>query len=103
TFIGDNTDRLLAMYRELDGKLSAFDEAEEELPEADDKTVKEAYRTITEIAQSMDYGLMDDMLKDLATVKIPDADRKNIDEIEKLLQKLDWDGIIGIANDALGE
>ena len=91
------------MYRDLDRKLAPFDEADDDLPEADAKTVREAYRTITEIAQSMDYGLMDDMLKDLAAIRIPDADRKNIAEIEKLLSGLDWDGIIRVAGDALGE
>ena len=103
TFIRDNTDKLLTMYRDLDRKLAPFDEADDDLPEADAKTVREAYRTITEIAQSMDYGLMDDMLKDLAAIRIPDADRKNIAEIEKLLSGLDWDGIIRAAGDALGE
>lgn len=100
-FIEDNTAKLLEMYRKLDEKLSGFDDERDDLADADESTVKEAYRTITEIAGSMDYGLMDDMLKDLSSINLAPEDRKNIGEIEKLLAQLDWDGIIATAERAL--
>jgi HPt (histidine-containing phosphotransfer) domain-containing protein len=100
-FIEDNTAKLLEMYRKLDEKLAGFDDERDDLADADESTVKEAYRTITEIAGSMDYGLMDDMLKDLSSINLAPEDRKNIGEIEKLLAQLDWDGIIATAERAL--
>ena len=93
-FIADNTGRLLDMYRTFDRQLEAFDTKESDLPDIDAKALKEAYQTITEIAQSMDYELMEGILSDLRTYNLPDADAKRVAAIERMLTELDWDGII---------
>ncbi|MCR5428507.1 MAG: response regulator, partial [Lachnospiraceae bacterium] len=62
-FIEANTGRLLNMYRELDKALDGGEE--KQLPVIGAKALKEAYQTMYEIAQSMDYELMDGILSDL--------------------------------------
>ncbi|MCR5404218.1 MAG: response regulator [Butyrivibrio sp.] len=100
-FIGANTDRLLDMYRELDEKLLALDEKKEELPDIDDDALADAYNTIIEIADSMDYGLMESIIADLKGYRLKDKDEKNLREIEKRLTELDFEEIGRIARSGL--
>lgn len=102
-YISDNTERLLEMYRRLDASLAGLSGRNEERPGIDAASLKEAYRTMTEIAQGMDYELMEDLLKDLRGYSLPAADEERINKTGELLTGLDWDGIIGIAEDALKE
>ena len=96
-YIRQNTDGLLDMYRELNDRLSLLDKPKETLSEIDEKTLKEAYQTIAEIAGSMDYGMMEEILKDLRGHDLPESDRDRISKIEALLNELDWEGIIKTA------
>ena len=119
--IGENTEKLLKMYRELGEKLSHFDnkisyygnklshfdnkvsdcdDRPGALPKIETKELKEAYQTIAEIAESMDYGMMEDMLKSLNEYELPEKDRRIIDEVGKMLIELDWDGILGLVKTA---
>ena len=100
-FIADNTDRLLDDYRALDAKLSGLDSSDKDLPEIEQRAMNEAYQTIAEIAGSMDYELMDNILNELHGYDLADDDKKTISEIERLLTELDWDGISGKAKEAL--
>ena len=100
-YINAQTGRLLSMYRELDGKLSALDNQNEDLKDMDPKAMKEAYQTITEIAQSMDYELMDGLLKDIKGYRLTSGDEKTVSEIERLLTDLNWDKISELAQNAL--
>ncbi len=100
-FIKDNTDRLLSMYRSLDDKLKQFDVSGTELPVIDEGKLKEAYQTIIEIAGCMDYGMMDDILKDLKGYGMSDNDRQRIDSMEIMLSELNWDGIVQAANEGV--
>ena len=72
---------------------------EEELPGIDAGMLKEAYQTILEIAGSMDYGLMESLLKDLRGYRLPEEDRDRIGKIEERLTELDWEGIGRIAGE----
>ena len=85
------------MYRELDLKLKKLDETDESLPEISEASLKEAYQTIVEIAGSMDYALMDDLLKDIHGYALKPEDKQVIGKIEGLLSELNWDGIIETA------
>ena len=100
-YIQENTDRLLDMYRELDSKLSKLDKKDEELLPIDKKALKEAYQTITEIAGSMDYGLMEAILKDLKKYRLPGPDAERISSMEGMLTELDWDGIVKTAKEGI--
>ena len=99
-FIDENTDTLLEMYRLLDTKLAVLDDAEGELPEISSSALSEAYQTIAEIARAMDYGLMDDLLKELKGYRLKPQDKERITEIENRLSLLDWDGIVSAAEGA---
>ncbi|MCR5403651.1 MAG: response regulator [Butyrivibrio sp.] len=92
--IQGNTQRLLEMYRGLGGKLMWLEQTDEDLPEIPDTDLKEAYQTILEIAGSMDYGLMEDLLKELRGYRLSSKGRDRISNIERKLTELDWDGII---------
>ena len=61
-YVIGNTERLLKMYRNLDDKLLWLDRVDDKLPEISAKSLKEAWQTIGEIAEVMDYGMMEDML-----------------------------------------
>ena len=54
-----------------------------------------------EIAMTMDYGLMDNLISDLRKYKLESEDADRLSQIEKLLTELDWDGIEAIAREAL--
>ncbi len=101
-FISANTDRLLDMYDALDNELAAFDKAVSTLPTLDPAALSEAYSTILEVAQTMDYGLMDSLLKDLRGYALDEENDRMISRIEKLLTELDWDGIILAAKEVTG-
>lgn len=92
-YIKNHNEKLLKMYRELDEKLSAPEETEANLSPIDEASLKEAYQTILEIANSMDYGLMEDLLRNLHEYKLPEKDRIKLSRIDSLLTELDWDGI----------
>ena len=92
-YIKGNTDKLLTMYDDLDGYLNKFDEKTEALPDISESMLKEAYQTMEEIAMAMDYGMMDDLLKDIENYALPAEDASRIDRIKDMLLKLDWDGI----------
>ncbi len=98
-YIKDNTDRLLVMFRTLNEKLSLLDSKEEILSGISEGEMKEAYQTIAEIAGSMDYGMMEGILKDLHGYDLPEVHRERIEKIEGMLMELDWDGIIGTVKD----
>ncbi|MCR5734200.1 MAG: Hpt domain-containing protein, partial [Lachnospiraceae bacterium] len=100
-YIKDNGGKLLKMYRDLDAGLSRLDRADDNLQRIEAGAMKEAYQTISEIAQSMDYELMDDMLKNLHVYDLLEADRQRVAEIERKLADLDWDGIIQITGEVL--
>ncbi len=94
--IDKETKNLLDMYRGLDGKLSVLDKDSSDLPEIGEAELKEAYQTMAEIAGSMDYGLMEDLLKNLEGYALPAADREKIGKVQELLTQLDWDGIMQV-------
>ncbi len=101
SFIKDNTDMLLEMFRSLNDGLSWLESTAEEQTEISESKLKEAYQTIAEIAGSNDYELMDGILKDLRGYRLSPPDRERISDIEKMLTELDWDGIAEKAGEAI--
>ena len=91
-----DTDKLLKEYRALDEKLKEIDGNDAELEQLSEEMRKEAFQTIGEIADSMDFGMMDDMIRRLKGYRLSEEDEKRIRKIEGLLMKLDWEGISGI-------
>ena len=81
------------MYRALDKKLESFDEQRIRPRVLSSDMRAEAILTISEIAESMDYGMMEELLNDLKKYDLSADDRSMIEQIEDMLMKLDWDGI----------
>ena len=91
-----DTDKLLKEYRALDEKLKEIDGNDAELEQLSEEMRKEAFQTIGEIAESMDFGMMDDMIRRLKGYRLSEEDEKRIRKIEELLMQLDWEGISSI-------
>lgn len=91
--IEEKTPGLIEMYRALDKKLEAFDEQRIRSRVLSSDMRAEAILTISEIAESMDYGMMEELLNDLKKYDLSADDRSMIEQIEDMLMKLDWDGI----------
>ena len=92
-FIGDNTKKLLSMYRELDKELSKLDGDLDDKPEIDKDSLYDAYQTIGEIAAGMDFELMEEVLDNLKGFRLDEEDEKNVKTIEKLMTELEWEEI----------
>ncbi len=91
--IRKNTGELLEKYRELDASLSSPEEEKKEKKELDKKARDEAFQTIQEIAQSMDFGLMEGVIRSLKEYSLSPSDREAVKKMEGLLMQLDWEGI----------
>ncbi len=99
--INRNTEVLLDMYRSLDRQLSRLDGEEKDLKDLSEGMRRDAYQTICEIAGSMDFGMMDKMVKNLKGYRLTEEDSDRIRRIEEMLMQLDWDGISGLAKEGL--
>ena len=96
-FMRDNTQALLDRYRDLDKKLAVMDKGTDELPPLSKEMRTEAFQTICEIAQSMDYGMMESVIKNIRGYALTPEDTETVRRIEERLMQLDFDGIINIA------
>ena len=99
--IDKNTDALIARYRELDSALTQLDAGNEDLKEISEEMRLEAYQTIGEIAESMDFGMMEGLLKDLKGYRLKDDDKEAVGRMEEMLMQLDWDGIKQVLKEVL--
>ena len=84
---------LLSEFRELNGKLSFLDKNVGTGKEITPAMIKEAFSTVCEIAESMDFGMMEDLIRDLREYSFPQEEKEVLDDIAKKLNELDWDGI----------
>ena len=100
-YIKEHTKKLLTMYRSLDCGLAALDEEDKELPYIESDVLEDAYQTIIEIAKSMDYGRMTEILEELKNYNKSTADKENIRKMEKMLNALEWEGISATASEAI--
>ena len=91
-----DTGNLLEQYRTLHSKLKHLDADDGQLKDITPDMRAEAFQTMGEIAQSMDYGMMEDIIKDLREYRLSEEDRSALNRIEDMLMQLDWDGIVRI-------
>ena len=74
-----------------------MDKGTDELPPLSKEMRTEAFQTICEIAQSMDYGMMESVIKNIRGYALTDEDEETVGRIEARLMQLDFDGITDIA------
>ncbi len=91
--IKSDTKALLDEYRDLDNSLSPLDDSKGDKKHLSDAQRAEAFATMGEIAQSMDYGMMESVLNDLKGYELSAEDNEKIRSIEDALMELDWNRI----------
>lgn len=105
-FIRSETGRLLSMYRslyqKLDQELNASDGSDEDLPEIAQKDLEDAYRAIIEVAQGMDYDLMEAVMQGLRGYRFPEVERERMKTLERLFAELEWEDMQKTAEQGLG-
>ena len=98
--IKKKTGDMLEDYRSYKKKLRPIFEKTDDIeteqggkPEISVDMMKDAYSSIRDFADQMDYSLVDMVLKSLEDYSLPEADAKRVEKIQALLMQLDWDGI----------
>ena len=85
------TDNLAPLFRKadvIDGETGGSGK-----PAPPDGTMKDAYTSMLEFSNQMDYSLVDMVLKSLEEYELPEKDKEIVKEIQSKLMQLDWDGI----------
>ena len=100
-FIEEKTDELLDIYRDVDRGLRFLDKDEESKEEMSEELRKDAFSTIAEMAGSTDFSMMEDVIKQFRGYRLNENDKRTIDEIEKRLMELDFNGISELAVKAM--
>ena len=94
--IEEKTDSLLENYRKYKKALSKLygdDEPEEDKPAPPKGMIEDAYASILDFANLMDFSLTEMVVKSLDEYLLPKEHRERIGEINKKLMELDWEGI----------
>ena len=96
--IRENTGSLLQVYRGFEDALAPIfaapaDGAADERPEADAATIADAYHSIGEFADQMDYDLVEMVLKSMDEYRLGEEDRERFKRIRSALSAIDWDTI----------
>ncbi len=96
-----DTEELLKKLRNLDSQLLVLDMDRADLKELSPSMREDAFRTLKEVSASMDYDVVDGLLKDIRGYSLSPADKKIVDDIERKLMEFDFKGIDTIAGEAL--
>ena len=73
------------------------DDSKEKKPPAPDNEVADAYKSLLEISEIMDFDMADMIVKAMKEYELKEEDRKAFKEIEDKLTNLDWAGVTEIA------
>ena len=92
-FIEQNTDTLLANYRSLNKELSFLDGNDKDKEKISDELLKDAYETLLEACNAMDYGMAEDIIKAVMDYSLAEEDKNRFEKINDALLQLDWDEI----------
>ena len=90
------TGRLLEMYRECRQKLSALNEnagGKSEKPPADRDFLDDAFASLDEFAEQMDYDSVELVIASVKEYKLEPREQALFDEIDEAFMGLDWSGI----------
>lgn len=94
--IREKTPQLLELFRSYNEKLSAIvpDTSEDDLPEIEEKELKNAFRDMRELLEAYDFDTADGIMDMLAGYRIPDSYKDKFDEVKKLMSAVDRDALI---------
>ena len=83
-------------YIKLGDDLASLYEDEDsdaDKPVADDTLIVDMYEGLRMAAEAMDCDMLEDILKEIREYKIPDKEKEKFDQVRKLADELDYDGI----------
>ena len=98
-FIRENTPELLFSLRALEASLRPFLQKEKgnkkDLPELPRETLEELYEAIPEFAGVYDQDAILRLIQQTDGYRIPEPDRKKLEQIRKYAKEGDWNGLRG--------
>lgn len=98
--IKKDTGPLLSDYRSFKEKLKFIaGDTSDDKPEVPPDALNDAYTSLSEFIEAMDFDLADMVIKSMKDYKLPDKDDKTFKELEKLLAGLNWDDMKKVMQD----
>ncbi|MCR5083577.1 MAG: response regulator [Parasporobacterium sp.] len=100
-FINNHTDELLTYYKSLIYMLKnrfANDESDDDKPEIEESSLKEAFDTIKELAGMFDYDSVAAVMESLEEYKIPGIYEDKVKALKSAITNADWDEIKKVLN-----
>ena len=96
-FIQNNLEVLISLFKSYKTRLSGFmaekQKQKEQKRPISDEELEEAFSALREIAPTMNYDSLEMILEELSFYRLPPDKQSQVNEIERLLHGLDWDGI----------
>ena len=100
--IKEDTPKLIASLRELEASLRPFlqkaDEPDEDLPELSREDLNELYEAIPEFIEVYDQDGILRLLQQTDGYRIPEDDRKKLEQVRKCAVGSDWNGLKEVMN-----
>jgi len=91
--IKEDTPALLSLLRSYRDILAPVSGQGEDLPEAPEEVIADAYYSLSEFAEAMDYETTRMVLDEMNGYRLRAEDRERFDRLRTRLSQLDWDGI----------
>ena len=91
-----NIDALLNDYKNLADKLAGPDKpenSEDGLPLITEEKLNEAYMAILEFSEQLDYDSIEYIIDSFSAYRLPETEKKRVDELKKAIQIYDCDAI----------
>jgi len=103
TYIEQNNDILIRDFRNLGNKLQNVfsDKSSGDKELISDEKLMDAYNTIYELAQMMDYDSLELVFESLKEYSFKENDRLKLERIKKAMDELNWDGVLNAAKESL--
>ncbi len=103
TYIEQNNDILIRDFRNLGNKLQNVfsDKSSGDKERISDEKLLDAYNTIYELAQMMDYDSLELVFESLKEYSFKENDRLKLERIKKAMDELNWDGVLNAAKESL--
>ncbi len=102
-YIDQNTEDLLKEFRSLGERIAGVfsDNSSEAKEPITEEKLTDAYNTIYELAQMMDYDSLELIFESLKEYSFEEKDRLKLQRIKSAMDELNWDGVLKAAKESL--
>ena len=102
-YIEQNTEELLKEFRSLGERIAGVfsDNSSEAKEPITEEKLTDAYNTIYELAQMMDYDSLELIFESLKEYSFEEKDRLKLQRIKSAMDELNWDGVLKAAKESL--